>query len=746
MLTRNGVSVDWPNKTTLVAEPNILLILKLLKAAGDQSLSQAMPLQPKPTPIFSPAMTQAKAKNSGPTSQPKPAKPAKPAKPVADPISQPSKVAKTPPTEDDLKKAIKMLQAGTKHDQEALKIIKPYLSSNNPPAAAVRGAVSIYLRSKDKNNIKQCILIINKHSNIYTQQEKCQSLYTVYKKLGEYKKAIECLDKVINSSQNTYSVLCHIETKMSLQIKLAKFQDALSSGNDFIKYLSNNSTEISNDKKKLTEPKKQKILRLIKQCKDKLKPIQANCSDKPSNGVKKNQKNEIITPKQSNAINEYPEEPIVPEEDNFRELSNPFSPHAGGAVVGDPNMVFGRDQLIDDIAAIVTGQKIGPKLSKTLALYGQKRTGKSTVLFHLKAKLREKSKSTIIVDLGDLKKIPLEGFERQLYRTIFSELGREIKNNHPILFTAFLNAGVEIPSRDQVLDGASARQIFANFYSKFIDLTILNSNFTNYTILLLIDEFTYIYNNIGLNKIDKEFMKYWEYLINFYKLIAVVVGQENLPNFIKAYPNAFDSFIEPRQVTYLSDTAALKMITSPPTDGLNYAKFAGPSGQRALEEITRLTRGHAYFLMIVMDRLIRQLNEAKHSYVTEADIKKLLISNLLNGDNRIKEEHFEPMFHNDGDVSDHYPLRYKLVILKCIAYMNQNKQCCSIKDIIIPAQFNDSDVLKPNQIKQIVNLLVKRNVLSIKNNSYQIYVGLFHEWLTQKCTIEFINNINDVNK
>lgn len=87
-------------------------------------------------------------------------------------------------------------------------------------------------------------------------------------------------------------------------------------------------------------------------------------------------------------------------EQEFEEIDNPYAAYAEGGVVGNPEMFYGREELISNIARTVEESRLQ---SKCVVVYGQKRAGKSSILYHLKTKLQA-SKDLLILDLGNIGK------------------------------------------------------------------------------------------------------------------------------------------------------------------------------------------------------------------------------------------------------------------------------------------------------------------------------------------------------
>src|SRR5690606_32012305 len=62
----------------------------------------------------------------------------------------------------------------------------------------------------------------------------------------------------------------------------------------------------------------------------------------------------------------------------FQNILNPYAEHAKSNIVENPSMFKGRDELINRVCDTIISSK-----SKGYVIYGQKRSGKSSVLWHL---------------------------------------------------------------------------------------------------------------------------------------------------------------------------------------------------------------------------------------------------------------------------------------------------------------------------------------------------------------------------
>ena len=72
-------------------------------------------------------------------------------------------------------------------------------------------------------------------------------------------------------------------------------------------------------------------------------------------------------------------------DEEFQHLENPYAPFAEGGPVDDPEMFFGRDELLNRLATSLLSRSG----RKSVVMFGQKRAGKSSLIEHLRRRLAE---------------------------------------------------------------------------------------------------------------------------------------------------------------------------------------------------------------------------------------------------------------------------------------------------------------------------------------------------------------------
>ena len=399
-------------------------------------------------------------------------------------------------------------------------------------------------------------------------------------------------------------------------------------------------------------------------------------------------------------------------QDEFEEIENPYAAYAEGGIVGDAQMFFGREELIQNIAHAIQESRSG---SKCVVVFGQKRSGKSSVLHHLKESL-QKDRNLLILDLGNLGSVQDESSHvpllHQILKRIITVLEFAIEDR---VDEGFSSLNLLIPGDSEFYGHPAPLQCFQDTFERLKRQVARHEEWRGVRAVLLIDEFQYIYERIVAGKIPGAFMQNWKALLQANYFSAVLVGQDVMPKFKERFPNEFGTTQDER-VTYLTPEDARRLVDEP-------IRIGGPHGasryrEQAIERILALTAGSPFYIQIICNRLVEYMNRKRAALVTEADVEHVK-NELISGVNALGLDKFDNLI-NSGDtsadaISDEDALR----VLKVIADNSKAGPCH--RDTIVCETHLPVDT--------ILNDLVKRDVVERREQSYQIKVGLFKEWL-----------------
>src|SRR5215471_11807035 len=232
----------------------------------------------------------------------------------------------------------------------------------------------------------------------------------------------------------------------------------------------------------------------------------------------------------------------------FVSVTNPYSRYSGGTPVEEQKMFFGRQELLDRIYHELTS---GP-LGQCFVLYGQKRSGKSSVLRQLAKRLGPPNLA-VHLSLGTIDTTKAErSFVQACIDALYERLVHDfdmtdvIEHNWP---------------RDFQVE-ASPIESFRRSVLASTHLIQSRKGWRNVRPIFLIDEFTYVYEYIREGLLTPAFMRQWKSLLESRTFDAVLIGRDTMPRFKEAYPNEFGVTHDER-ISYLSAEEARALAVEP---------------------------------------------------------------------------------------------------------------------------------------------------------------------------------------
>ena len=399
---------------------------------------------------------------------------------------------------------------------------------------------------------------------------------------------------------------------------------------------------------------------------------------------------------------------------DFSEIDNPYSPIAdGGPVPVTSNMFYGRDGFISEVAKSILNSP-----SKQIIIYGQKRCGKSSVMLHLKEKLMETNKMfCIFFSMGD---IINNLSETSFYHKILSSIKTELEF---IEFDGGTIPDFDIPTYAdfKTEDEDNPLNTFTKYMIKFKMSCKKTEGWEDKNLVVMIDEFTYLYTEIKKGNISPSIMKQWKAVTQNERaqFSVVLVGQDVVPSFKKEEyaSNAF-GVIQDIRLTYLEEQPARELIEKPILDMNGESRYIGNAVTRILEYTSR----NPYYIQIFCARLVDFMNKNKSIKVTEADINEVAHSFVV-GDQALEIDKFDNLIRaGESEDLQEVPEAEIIAVLRQIAMGTKNITYCKRADI--------STDYGEEEENRVLQHLEDREVLEKKgDDNYKIQVKLFQEWL-----------------
>lgn len=274
-------------------------------------------------------------------------------------------------------------------------------------------------------------------------------------------------------------------------------------------------------------------------------------------------------------------------------MADVINPYIAGNPVTGQEMFFGRD----DIFTFIRQTLIGSHRDQVIVLYGQRRTGKTSILYQMHRRLDPRY-LCIFIDLHGL----LMDSEASFLWELAGQIRRVLSRDY----------GITFPPPDRVAFEADARSYFAN---DFLDQAWQAVGDRH--ILLMVDEAVRLQEQVSAGKLDKSIFEYLRHLMQHYDqlnfLFSLGSGLEQME---KEYAFLFNVALY-KKISFLERAAAVDLITLP-------AQAHYRVEPAAVDRILEVTACHPYYTQLVCHSLFNRLRQRKGDVVEPADVDAVL--------------------------------------------------------------------------------------------------------------------------
>jgi hypothetical protein len=270
------------------------------------------------------------------------------------------------------------------------------------------------------------------------------------------------------------------------------------------------------------------------------------------------------------------------------------NPYIAGSIVTGADMFFGRE----DVFSFVRRHLIGLHHDTPVVLYGQRRTGKTSVLYHLPRHLDPRYRCVLI----DLHGLGMDGGMGTLLWGIASVVSRSLRRDYQI--------AVQVPDRAMFM--ADPQSTFENV---FLNGTwpVLGTDH----LLLMVDEVARLEEERVAGRLEPGFFEYLRHLMQHYANLNFIFSLgSGLEEMEKEYAFLFNASLYHR-ISFLEPAAARALITEPAKDYYEVAPDA-------VMKILQITSGHPYYTQLVCHSLFDRWMREPRPLMTTTDVTAVL--------------------------------------------------------------------------------------------------------------------------
>ena len=362
-------------------------------------------------------------------------------------------------------------------------------------------------------------------------------------------------------------------------------------------------------------------------------------------------------------------------------------------VVGRPlrmtnDLFFGRADILETIIQNVDD----PNQSNIMMLVGERRTGKTSLLYKLRERLIEKNHFPVLIDLQSMIDPGDDAFLFDIAVTIAGDLQ---KSGYPFQAIKF-----------EDFKGVAAKQFEVFFLPNVTE--VLQSH----KLILLVDEIAMLEKRLKADLSSPAIFSYLRSLMSHNEIRFVLAGTIDYSVISSSHWTELLNITVRMKIEYLTRSETYDLATLPVQDYLEIEELA-------LEKIWEITAGHPFFVQLVCSRLVKLANEKELTHIGVQHVRTIVPEAIALGDIQLSDI-WDDLSH-DGQI-----------ILAIIG------QLLTVKQIAIPSDIKDRH--KSLEIRSDADTtlkeLVGQGILQFDSGHYRYKVSLFGEWVAKYHPIE----------
>lgn len=375
------------------------------------------------------------------------------------------------------------------------------------------------------------------------------------------------------------------------------------------------------------------------------------------------------------------------------------SPYVAGSPLRTTDVFYGRDEIFERI-----GRKLrGKSQDNPILLYGQRRTGKTSILFQIK---NDESRLgpeyfPVYVNLQSMG-LTARGMSGFLY-DVSSEISQA--------------TGIDKPRPSEFLDNPQA-------YFRHTFLPHVHDSIDNKQLLLLFDEYETLGNQVRDGTLEEgvfPFLRAW--MAEDPHTSFVFAGNHKPGELSENYTIAFGkTLLEEIQVSFLEEDEAARLITDPVDGLMRYDDVA-------VDAILELTSGHPFFIQLICEDLfsryapqVRSLLEGEPVRITREGIREILDRAIASGENQLQE------------IWNEFIFKERVVLAGASAALSRVEDQDTLVPDVHRADIDDalrrfSSRFEVGEVTRVLEGLVERGILISLSPRYRFAVDLLRRWI-----------------
>ena len=374
-------------------------------------------------------------------------------------------------------------------------------------------------------------------------------------------------------------------------------------------------------------------------------------------------------------------------------MADIVNPYIAGNPVTGTEMFFDREDVFDFIRRTL----VGKHRDNVIVLYGQRRTGKTSVLYQMRFRLDTRY-LCIFIDLHGFALQGLDGFLWGLANHIIRVLRRDYQIALPC------------PSREEFV--ADPRSFFENEFLNQIWSAVGDRH-----ILLMLDEAIRLQEQVETGKLEHEIFEYLRHLMQHYERLNFLFSlSSGLEEMEKEYSFLFNVGLY-KKISFLDRNATRDLITQPVKDCYQVEPDA-------VERICHITSGHPYYTQLVCHCLFNCWVQQHTPHIGVQDVDEVLNEAVERGSAVLKQ------------VWDESTPAEKAILASMASTMSHFNDVADANDI--NRAWADYHVVIPKgEMAKAIRSLIARDVIA-GQDKYTFTVDLQRLWVQKHKRVAWV--------
>lgn len=394
----------------------------------------------------------------------------------------------------------------------------------------------------------------------------------------------------------------------------------------------------------------------------------------------------------------------ITEKMEFFKVSKEFkeifpNPYIVGAPLITGDMFYGRK----DVLSFIKENLVGMYQNNAIILQGQRRTGKTSVLYRLQDTLGD-DYITVLLDMHDMQANDMCGFLYWMSDCIFDSVNEW---------------GIKVKE----LEESDFKENPTIHFKKYIKE--MEENLHDRHLLLMFDEFEALerLESSVKKETNASVFEYLRHLMQHHeKLDFIFSGTYKLDELTSDYYSILFGAGRFKKITFLKKSDVRKLITEP------VKKFNVEYDAVSIQKIFEITAGHPYFTQLICQELVNYHNREKVNYITTKHVKDVLEGVIEGG-----EAHFKFIWDNVCESQ-----RDRLFLSSIARILDEKSEKESSPSALIKdlnELFRKHNIIaERDEIKKVLDKLVKKDILKKmehERDKYIFKIDLIRLWVSK---------------